>query len=91
MARGGLREGAGRKKGMGNILTQELREKIRAEEIIDFLQDVVRGNVSGASIGERTTAAVALLKKVLPDINKAEVDVLPKDAIQIYLPEVRVD
>lgn len=74
MEHGGKREGAGRKKGAGNLLTRELREKINAERLIQFLQDIADGKIDGASISERKDAAVALLKKVLADIQKNEVE-----------------
>ena len=67
MEHGGKRKGAGRKKGVGNFLTHELREKINAETLIKFLQNLAEGKLKGASISERKEAAVALLKKVLPD------------------------
>lgn len=73
MTRGGKREGAGRKQGSGNFLTNELRGKIKAEGIIDFLQRIVEGKVKGATISERKDAAVALLKKVLPDCRQTEI------------------
>jgi len=76
VARGGFRKGAGRKKGVSNLLTSELRKKIKAKEIITFLQDLALGKIEGASLSERKEAAVALLKKVMPDIGhvKTEID-----------------
>ncbi len=67
--RGGFREGAGRKPGVPNFLTQELREKINAEKLIFFLHDLVDGKIEGTSVHERKETALSLLKKVLPDIN----------------------
>ena len=75
MAKGGFREGAGRKKGTPNLLTRELREKINAVKLIKFLQDLAEGNIEKASINERKDAAVALLKKVLPDVNRHEAEI----------------
>ncbi len=72
MGHGGKREGAGRKKGVGNFLTEELREKIDAEKLIEFLQDLAEGKIEKTSISERKDAAVALLKKVLPDCKQTE-------------------
>lgn len=69
MTWGGARDGAGRKAGVGNQLTRELREKIDAQKLILFLQDLVAGKVKGASISERKDAAVSLLRKVLPDMS----------------------
>lgn len=81
--RGGKRDGAGRKKGTSNLLTKELREKINAESLIDFLQSLAEGKIGGASISERKEAAVALLKKVLPDIHKNEVEAQAIEPIKI--------
>lgn len=75
---GGSREGAGRKKGVGNLLTQELREKIDAEALIGFLQDLASGEIIGATISERKDAAIALLKKVLPDMHRSETELAAK-------------
>lgn len=72
MTHGGHRQGAGRKQGAANLLTSELREKINAERLINFLQRVAEGKVKGATISERKDAAVALLKKVLPDCRPTE-------------------
>ena len=72
---GGSREGSGRKKGIGNLLTRELREKIDAAALIGFLQDLASGQVTGATISERKDAAIALLKKVLPDMNRSETEI----------------
>lgn len=73
--RGGFREGAGRKKGVGNYLTTELREKINAPRVIKFLQNLVDGKVEGSTINERKEAATVLLKKVLPDLNHTEANI----------------
>lgn len=75
MARGGLREGAGRKTGVSNLLTKELRERINAPRLIAFLQDLAEGRVEGASISERKDAAVALLRKVMPDVSQQKMEV----------------
>ena len=73
--RGGHRKGAGRKKGVGNLLTQELREKINGLKVIQFMQDLVDGKIDGATINERKEAAAVLLKKILPDLNHNQTDV----------------
>ena len=67
MKRGGKRENAGRKKGVGNLLTEELRDHINALDLIKFLQDLALGKKSKATLRERREAATVLLKKVLPD------------------------
>jgi len=73
MTHGGHRDNAGRKKGNANLLTQELREKINAEACINFLQDLADGKIMEATLSERKDAAIALLKKVLPDCKQTEV------------------
>ena len=78
MSRGGSREGAGRKKGAANLLTQELREQIDAQKLIRFLQDVADGKIEGSSINERKDAAVALIKKVLPDCRQMDIKETPE-------------
>jgi len=74
MGKGGHRQNAGRKKGIPNLLTQELRQKINAEGLISFLQRLADGKVKGASISERKEAAIALLKKILPDCKHTEIE-----------------
>ena len=90
MSAGGAREGAGRKAGVGNLLTRELRERVDAEGLITFLQNLVAGKIKGASVGERKDAAIALLKKVLPDMshNKTELEI-PLE-FQPYDPEEEI-
>jgi len=73
MGRGGPREGAGRKKGVGNLLTRELRERINPGPLIKYLHDVAEGKKK-ATIKERMEAATILLKKVLPDISRHEAE-----------------
>ncbi|EKD51866.1 MAG: hypothetical protein ACD_62C00169G0009 [uncultured bacterium] len=74
MAKGGHREGAGRKKGSANLLTQKLREQINAPRLIRLLQEIADGTVEGgASVAERKDAAIALLRKVLPDCRTEDV------------------
>jgi hypothetical protein len=89
MPRGGHRNGAGRKKGVANLLTKELRERIDAEGLIQFLQDLAHGKVENASISERKDAAIALLKKVLPDMNRheGEIEPLQFEPLRFYIPE----
>ena len=73
MSRGGRRDGAGRPSGVSSLLTKELREMIDAERLIGFLQRLADGKIKEASISERKEAAVALLKKVLPDCRHEDV------------------
>lgn len=75
MDHGGKRENAGRKKGVSNLLSRELREKINAERLINFLQGLAEGKVQEASISERKDAAIALLKKVLPDCKQTDLKI----------------
>ena len=86
MPRGGQRKGAGRPKGTSSLLTKELREKINAEALIKFLQRLADGKVNGARISDRKEAAVALLKKVLPDIRqlKAEIEQPHFEPVKFY-------
>lgn len=74
MGHGGKREGAGRKKGVGNLLTKELKGQIDGPKVIKFLQDLAFGKIEGSTVNERKEAAVVLLKKLLPDINRQETD-----------------
>ncbi len=74
MPKGGHREGAGRKKGVSNLLTSELRERINAPKLIKLLQDIAEGKIAGSSVSERKDAAVALLKKVLPDMSQQKIE-----------------
>ncbi len=74
MSRGGCRYGAGRKRGVGNLLTEGLREKIKPLVLINFLQDIVKGKIEGASVSERKDAAVALLRKILPDMSQQKIE-----------------
>lgn len=83
--RGGLREGAGRKKGVGNLLTKELKAEINGPRVIKFLQDLAFGKIEGSTISERKDAATTLLKKILPDINRQEAEV--QEPVIIYLDE----
>jgi hypothetical protein len=72
MSHGGKRDGAGRKPGSKNLLTRSLKEKIDTESLIQFLQDLALGNIKEAKISERKDAAIALLKKVLPDTKESK-------------------
>ena len=90
MGRGGKRERAGRKKGVGNFLTEGLREKIDAEMIIGFLQNLVEGKIEGASVSERKDAGIALLRKVLPDTRPSLSDKSENNqpcGVVVYLPQ----
>ncbi|PIR24690.1 MAG: hypothetical protein COV43_08985 [Deltaproteobacteria bacterium CG11_big_fil_rev_8_21_14_0_20_42_23] len=89
MARGGKREGAGRKSGVGNLLTEELRSKIDPVPLIGFLQDLAEGRIEGASISERKEAAVALLRKVLPDCKSTSVHLDQDPGIVITYEQAR--
>ena len=73
MRHGGRRNGAGRRKGAANLITQELREKINAVACIDFLQNVVQGKERDASLSNRIDAATTLLRKTLPDCRQTEI------------------
>jgi len=89
MEHGGQRRGAGRKKGAGNLLNRELRERINAERLIQFLQDMAEGRIEGASLSERKDAAVALLKKVLPDCRQTEVAQEDDKAFKVIVEDYR--
>lgn len=66
MGRGGARKGSGRKRGVPNLTTQELRDKINGAAVIASLQDIAFGLVD-ATVGERLTACRTLLSKLLAD------------------------
>ena len=72
--RGGQRPGAGRKPGVGNLLTESLKKKIRATAMIDVLQRVAQGKIKGASVRDRVAAASALIDKVVPNMRHIEMD-----------------
>lgn len=73
---GGARKGAGRKKGTRDEITSALREKIDAESIITFLNDVANGrqiNDDKPTIEHRLKASDLLMRKTLPDLKAVEV------------------
>lgn len=74
MPRGGRRVGAGRKPGVGNLLTEELRKGICSKEIIHVLEEIAAGRVKDASVRDRVAAASALLDKILPNQRQIEID-----------------
>ncbi len=86
--RGGSRYGAGRKKGCPNLLTQELREKINAEDCINFLRDVVLGKELEATLSNRIDAATTLLRKILPDCKQTEIMTEPVRTIEEELRDI---
>jgi hypothetical protein len=79
--------GAGRKKGVPNSITTELREKITAAKPIEFLIKVCEGQrirvgpQAGPldaqfvypSVEQRLRAAELLVKKILPDLTSSEI------------------
>jgi hypothetical protein len=79
--------GAGRKKGVPNSVTAELREKITAAKPIEFLIKVCEGQrirvgpqagpIAGQfvypSVEQRLRAAELLVKKILPDLTSSEI------------------
>lgn len=83
--RGGLRKGAGRKKGVGNLLTQELKAEINGPKLIKFLRDLAYGKIEGSAVCERKDAATTLFKKILPDISKNEFEAQEFNPIQIVM------
>ena len=89
MAHGGYREGSGRKKGVPNLLTQELRDGIKAPKLITFLQDVAEGRIKDATISQRIQAATVLLKKVMPDSKQIDIESKIDTIIELksYLPD----
>ena len=74
MPRGGMRENAGRPCGASNLLNRELKEKIDAVKLIDFLQKLALGEVEGATITERKDASIALLRKIIPDTKQTDIN-----------------
>lgn len=71
---GGARKGAGRPKGINTPLSpstiERMRNRIQAEAIIQRLNDFVLGNVEMPA--PAVTAAIGLLRKVMPDLSQAE-------------------
>ncbi|MBI2342831.1 MAG: hypothetical protein HYV02_00605 [Deltaproteobacteria bacterium] len=72
--RGGKRPGAGRKPGIPNIVTQTLRDKIQAEKLLQELQALVFKNKGAPSTGEKINVIKFLLNKVIPDIQRVEIE-----------------
>jgi len=72
--KGGFRVGAGRPKGSHGLLTRSLRSKIKAGRLIKFLQALADGDIEGSTVTERKDAASILLRKVMPDVNKTEIE-----------------
>jgi hypothetical protein len=68
MAKGGIRPGAGRPKGAGAspAASNSIKEKIRTNQIIQRLHRFVDGEVDMP--GPAVTAALGLLRKVIPDL-----------------------
>ncbi len=79
--RGGQRPGAGRKPGVGNLLTESLKKKIRATAMINVLQQVAQGKIKGASVRDRVAAASVLIDKVIPNMRHVEMDVRRAETI----------
>lgn len=73
MARGGYRPGAGRKS-KGNHLNpraiEDIRQKIRAHAIIERLVKFIDGKVDMQPAA--VTAALGLLRKIVPDLSAVE-------------------
>ena len=57
---------------------QETRDKIRASQLINRLQDHVHDRVELSAT--QITAALGLLRKVLPDLKAVELAVAPQDS-----------
>ena len=56
MPRGGYRPNAGRKPGIANQLTQELRDKIKTVDLIKFLQNLAGNHPNDLRIVNNETA-----------------------------------
>jgi hypothetical protein len=74
MSRGGARPGAGRPKGSGGSFSAEslagFRAKIQTNQILQRLHGLVRGEIEMPP--HAVTAALGLLRKVLPDVAQIE-------------------
>jgi hypothetical protein len=58
MVRGGRRLGAGRKSGIPNSLTKELRNKINSEKLIGEIQKIAFGKKGKPTTSERLSAII---------------------------------
>jgi hypothetical protein len=75
MARGGAREGAGRPPGINTSWSKDsqdrLRSKIQTEKIIQMLNLIATGEVIVVNSAQ-VTAALGLLRKIIPDVSAVE-------------------
>ncbi len=73
MARGGARSGAGRPAGtfISPMAAERLRALIQTKSIIQRLVATINGEVEMPA--QAVTAALGLLRKVLPDLSQAEI------------------
>ena len=78
MPRGGARKGAGRPHGVTTVWTPEqvdrFRARIQTDQIIQRLNAVATGEITSEdkSFSASITAALGLLKKVVPDTTQVE-------------------
>lgn len=105
MARGGTRKGAGRKPGVPNQITQDLRENIDAEALLGVLEEAaLRGRLPKheekktvyreISTKEQIDAITTLVKKVVPDRKAQEIKHEgdnPVVLITNYVPDKKYD
>lgn len=75
MAWGGKRSGAGRKTGVPNATTKDLRDKINASKLIAELHSIALDNKYEPTTNERINAIKFLLNKVLPDVQRQDITI----------------
>lgn len=76
MSRGGFRPGAGRpkKSELSPHVLNEMRAKINSNQIVRRLQNHIKDPERNPLPGSAVTAALGLLRKVLPDLAAVEIE-----------------
>ena len=71
---------ARKNRGVGN-LPEEWKDKIRASALVNRLMDCAMGKLEMSQ--QQIKSAEILLKKVIPDLNKTDVQPLGKDGLPV--------
>lgn len=61
----------------------EVRAKIQTTQLINRLTGIATGEITGEGLGVQVTAALGLLKKVLPDLAATELSGPDGEALQV--------
>ena len=61
----------------------EVRAKIQTTQLINRLTGIATGEITGDGLGVQVTAALGLLKKVLPDLASTELSGPDGEALQV--------